>query len=438
MSELNMDRITSLPGYSSKLPSKTYGGYIQLGDNKHQYYMFIESEKNHNTAPLLFWTNGGPGCSGLMGLFEELGPYRPQKNGSLKYNPFTWTKFANIVFVEQPIGVGFSWSTKKKDYKSSDKDSAKDNLTFVLNFLEKYPKFNKNDLYLSSESYGGHYIPLWANEIIKYNKKAIDELNFKGIILGNPYVDYLSGSAAQVETYWGYQMIPKKTWNRFTKHKCNKLEGRKNWRKTWKKNNCTKLSYEIEDIVGKHNPYAIDYPICVTEQQNNLITFYKKGNKTLKKKYTPCIDNFTKKYLNRKDVKTALHAHRMRVNWKPCSNIEHYTYKDTYATQVPLINKILNDDRLKHMKILIMSGTADAICGTVGTQNWLTQLDIKETKKWKQYFVNKEPAGYISKYNGDGKKKLIFATVSKSGHEIPLYKPQVAFNLIKNFISNKL
>ena len=123
-----------------------HGGYIQLNDNKHVYSIFIEAERNAEKAPILFWTNGGPGCSGLMGLFEEFGPFKPTKSGSLKYNPYTWTKFANIVFVEQPIGVGFSWSTNKTDYTSNDKLAAKDNLTFTLNFLEAFPMFKKNKL----------------------------------------------------------------------------------------------------------------------------------------------------------------------------------------------------------------------------------------------------------------------------------------------------
>lgn len=431
------DLIERLPGYSGKLPSKTYGGYIDIGNGKNNYYIFIEAEKNASKAPIFFWTNGGPGCSGLMGLFEELGPYRPTRSGKLKYNPYTWTKFANIVFIEQPIGVGFSWSKKKNNYFSNDDISAKDNLKFILQFFIKYPQFKKNKLYLTSESYGGHYVPLWAREIIKYNYNNEDSINLKGIMIGNPYVDYLSGTSAQIESYWGNQMIRKKMWDKYTKKKCNKLENNKKWRKTWKANKCQELSYNIEDSVGKHNPYALGYPVCVSDQQNSLIAFFKKRNKTRKRMYTPCIDKFTKIYLNRNDVQKAIHAKKIKNNWKPCSDISHYTYKDTYKTSVPIINNMLNDKHLKNLHVLIMSGTADSICGTVGTQKWIEQLDIREIDIWKQYKINKEPAGYVSKYKGEGKKKFTFITVNGAGHEVPLYKPEVAYTIMKNFISNK-
>jgi len=425
------DRIIKLPGYSKKLASKMYGGYINLDNNKHTYYIFVEAEKNPKTAPIMFWTNGGPGCSGLMGLFEEFGPYVPTSDKKLKYNPSTWTKFANIVFIEQPIGVGFSWSKYKTDYTSNDALSAKDNFQFILQFFNKYQEFKKNKLYLISESYGGHYVPLWANEIVKYNKKNNNILNFKGFMIGNPYINYISGSAAQIESYWGHQKLPLHLWNKFTKKKCHKRTTRKN-------NKCDELEYKLVKKVGKNNPYAMDYPICVTGQQDKLITLYHAKNKTVKKTYKPCIDTYTSKYLNRQDVQRAIHAKKPQVKWRACSNISKYRYKDSHNSQVPLIDKLLNDDDLKDLDVFIMSGTNDSICGTVGTQQWIDKLNIKPKHMWKQYFINKEPAGYISTYKGDKNKRFTFATVNSAGHEIPMYKPQAAYYLMEKFINNKL
>ena len=435
----NSDEIISLPGYSGKLPSRTFGGYISIPDKKNMYYMFIEAEKKPKDAPILFWTNGGPGCSGLMGLFEEFGPYRPNRKGKLDYNRWTWTKYANIVFVEQPVGVGYSWSKLKKNYTSNDAISAKDNMQFVLHFFKKYPAFKENPLYLTSESYGGHYITLWANEMIKYNKKHKNELKLKGLMIGNPYIDYVSGTAAQIESYWGHQKLPIESWKKFTKKNCHKLEHKKNWRKTWKKNKCESISYDLEDQVGKHNPYAMDYPICISDQQNALINHYRKKKKNITVKYRPCIDTYTKKYLNRKDVRKSLNTHSgLRVNWKPCSDISKYRYSDTYNNLVPILNKLLNDPDVPHLDVFIMSGTNDAICGTVGTQKWIEDLDIKPKKKWKQYFVNKEPAGYISTYKANKQKKFALATVNFAGHEVPLYKPQAAYELMKKYLNKTL
>ncbi len=429
---INNDYVYNLPDFDEKLPSNTYAGYINLDEKKDIYYIFIECEKNPKNAPIMFWTNGGPGCSGLIGLFDEFGPYRPRENGKLKYNIWTWTKFANIVFMEQPAGVGFSTSKYKNGYLSSDKLSTIDNLNFILNFFDKYPQFKKNNMYLTSESYGGHYIPLLTSAVLEYNKINNNELNLKGIMIGNPYINYMSGQLGQIQTLWGYQKIPKKLWDKYTKKKCNL---HKPHLKVYKPSRyCTELGYKIERTAGKHNPYALNYPLCVSHQQDALITFHNKNNNTLKKKFIPCLDKLTEKYLNRTDVKNALNIKNKRIHWKHCSYIVKYRSKDTYNSLVPLLDKMLNDKEVENLKVLIMSGTNDSVCGTLPSQYWIETLNIKECKIWKQLNINKQPAGYISTYKGEGKKQFIFAVINQGGHEIPQYKPQVAYEVMKKFI----
>ena len=117
--------------------------------------MYFESEGDPTTDPLILWTNGGPGCSGLLGLFSELGPWRPTKDsitGKLKLsiNPYSWTKMAIVLFVEQPAGVGFSYFTKNFfHYTFNDQVAAIDNMILLEKFYERFPERNDNDLYLS-------------------------------------------------------------------------------------------------------------------------------------------------------------------------------------------------------------------------------------------------------------------------------------------------
>ena len=425
--------VTKLPGYNKTLPSKIYSGYIQLNEHKNIFFVLIESENNPEKDPIMFWTNGGPGCSGLIGLFEEMGPFKPNKNGNLDYNPNTWTKFANIVFVEQPIGVGFSYSNLKKDYLSSDKKSSEDNLTFTIKFIEKFPKYKNNNMYLISESYGGHYIPQWADKIIKYNQNNKNKLNLKGFALGNPYVDYRAGNESQIETFWGHQRISKGIWEKYKESGCRKKNKPPDLRYK-----CNSLSYKISNKVGKINPYAMSYPLCISNQEINLLELYKKKYKIYDDYYNPCINKYTIAYLNRKDVQKILHVKPGLPKWKYCSDRSKYSLKDGYKSQVPLVNRFLNDKNLKEFDIMIMSGTNDSICSTIGTQEWIAELNIKTKKDWEQYFVNKEPAGYVSTYNAEGKKRFIFSTVNDAGHEIATFKPEVASHLMKNFLNKNI
>ena len=88
-----------------------YSGYLDVdGKDKQIHYMFVTSQSNPTTDPVILWLNGGPGCSSLIGFFKEIGPVISEdKNASkLEVNPYNWNKRANIIFFESPAGVGFS------------------------------------------------------------------------------------------------------------------------------------------------------------------------------------------------------------------------------------------------------------------------------------------------------------------------------------------
>ena len=110
-SEALLDQIIELPGLTWQPNFNQFSGYLNLdGTKKYIHYWFVEAETNSESAPLVFWTNGGPGCSGLIGFMTEQGPFRPDSQGNLNQNIYAWNKIANMVFLEQPVGVGFSYS----------------------------------------------------------------------------------------------------------------------------------------------------------------------------------------------------------------------------------------------------------------------------------------------------------------------------------------
>ena len=92
---------------------------------------------------------------------------------------------ANVLFLESPAGVGFSYSNTTSDYdESGDSKTAGDNYVFLLNWLERFPEYKGRDFYISGESYAGHYVPQLAHTILQHNKMANKTLiNLKGIIV---------------------------------------------------------------------------------------------------------------------------------------------------------------------------------------------------------------------------------------------------------------
>ncbi len=430
------DQVLDLPGLnsSSNINFNQFSGYLNLeGTKKYIHYWLVESESNPNNDPLVFWTNGGPGCSGLLGFMTEQGPFRPDVNGNLQINPYAWNKISNMVFLEQPIGVGFSYSDNKDDYKIGDDQAAQDNLATILAFLKRYPHFNQTALYITSESYGGHYMPTLADAIIKYNDNMQqNKINFKGFAVGNPYTDYYSGTGAQMETYWGKQLLPKPTWDIYLANNCTDPIQQVN------SSICEFLLLDFMKKIGNLNPYALDYPVCLTAQQKTLHKFLF-NNEYLSSEYEPCEDNFATNYLNNPDVKLSLHVHS-NIEWEECSRTVKYNLADKMLPMEHYYKTILNSKSHSDLKILVYSGDDDGVCGTIGTQRWIYDLGFPVDSLWKTWYVDGQTAGYITTFKTPYSKnnRFFFMTVHYAGHEVPTYKPKEALELFSMYLNNKI
>ena len=145
----------------------------------------MESLNDPKKDPVALWTNGGPGCSGLGGMFTEQGPFRPDANLDLYVNNYSWVNVANMLFIEAPAGVGFSFSDDTKDYTTDDNKTAIDNYHLIQGWLEAFSNYQTNDFYITSESYGGHYMPNLARQIVMGNEAGgKPKVNFKGVFVG--------------------------------------------------------------------------------------------------------------------------------------------------------------------------------------------------------------------------------------------------------------
>ncbi|CAK5082239.1 unnamed protein product [Meloidogyne enterolobii] len=151
----NPDEIKSLPGLNAKLNFKHYSGKL-----------------------FVLWLNGGPGCSSLGGLFNELGPYLLNKDGkTLRQNPHSWNKYASVIFLESPACVGFSYNSKVKNVTTGDEEVAAANYAALKDFFTKYPSLKSNPFYLTGESYAGVYIPMLGVKILEGIKDS--KINLK-------------------------------------------------------------------------------------------------------------------------------------------------------------------------------------------------------------------------------------------------------------------
>ncbi|XVF69334.1 hypothetical protein PTKIN_Ptkin11bG0072200 [Pterospermum kingtungense] len=180
------DKISALPGQPNAVDFNQYAGYVTVDSQAGRalFYYFAESPENSSTNPLVLWLNGGPGCSSLTGAMTELGPFRVNSDGKTLFrNKYAWNNVANVIFLESPAGVGFSYSNTSSDYDhTGDKSTAADAYTFLVNWLERFPQYKTRDFYITGESYAGHYVPQLAYAVLLNNKNSNQTtINLKGI-----------------------------------------------------------------------------------------------------------------------------------------------------------------------------------------------------------------------------------------------------------------
>ncbi len=124
------------------------------------HYNLVTSSGNPTTDPLVTFWNGGPGCSSDGSMWTETGPYIVQAdNYTLELNPYSWNTVANMLWIESPAGVGYSYSNTTSDLNTDDVRTAADALAALVIFYQKYPELVTNDLFVTGESYAGHYVP---------------------------------------------------------------------------------------------------------------------------------------------------------------------------------------------------------------------------------------------------------------------------------------
>ena len=164
---------------------------------------FFESRNDPSKDPLVLWLNGGPGCSSSTGLLFELGPCRIIHEGkNTTRNPYSWNERANIIFLDQPVAVGYSYSSDGSTVNTSPVAGV-DVHAFLELFITRFPKYANLPFHLAAESYGGTYAPNIASVIYKKNKEIalapvpkLAKINLASVILANgitdPYIQMAS------------------------------------------------------------------------------------------------------------------------------------------------------------------------------------------------------------------------------------------------------
>ncbi|KAE8297096.1 Lysosomal protective protein [Larimichthys crocea] len=436
------DEVTYLPGMTFKPNFRQWSGYLQARPGKFFHYWFVTSQRDPVKDPLVLWLNGGPGCSSLDGFLSENGPFHVNDDGATLYeNTFSWNKIANVLYVESPAGVGYSYSDDK-DYATDDDRVADDNYRALQSFFTKFPNFTQNEFFIFGESYGGIYAPTLSLRVATGKAK----INFKGFAVGNGISSFDLNDQSLI--YFGYYhgLFGEDLWRDLNINCCDK--GNCNFFNS-SSSTCRIFVDVAFGIVYNSgvNEYAL-YLDCEGGRSfhkgyemtmSHLFRNYRKLSHTYKfsdqlpptvslRKVPPCINSTAQmNWLNRGDVRKALHIPDILPPWDICNDAVGGNYTRLYPTVKDVYLKLLS---LK-LRVLVYNGDTDMACNFLGDKWFVEDLGLKPTTDYQSWIYDDQIAGFYEQYGN-----ITFLTVKGAGHMVPQWAPGPAFHMFQSFITN--
>ncbi|KAJ7966655.1 Carboxypeptidase [Quillaja saponaria] len=407
------DKVHALPGEPEGVDFDQYAGYVTVDPKAGRalFYYFVESPQNSSTKPLVLWLNGGPGCSSFgYGAMQELGPFRVNSDGrTLHRNNYAWNNVANVIFLESPAGVGFSYSKNSSDYITGDKRTADDSYTFLLNWLERYPQYKTRDFFITGESYAGHYVPQLAQTILSKNNITKTIINLKGIAIGNAWIDDNMGTKGMYDYFWAHALNSDET-NAGINKNCDFVTGNFS-------NACYQYQSQGDEELGQLDIYNIYGPVCNSSiKQSHAMDSVNN--------FDPCSEHYVTSYLNLPEVQEALHA--KGTQWAAC-RISGWT--DSPTTILPTIMQLIYGG----VRIWVYSGDVDGRVPITSSRYSINTLKLPVDTAWRPWYSSNELGGYVVEYKG-----VILATIRGAGHTVPSYQPEGALTMISSFLQGTL
>ncbi|KAL7272451.1 hypothetical protein RUND412_004738 [Rhizina undulata] len=398
---------------------KQYSGYLDIDDDKHFFFWFFESRNDPKNDPVVLWLNGGPGCSSMTGLFMELGPASINAQIKTVENPYSWNSNASVIFLDQPVNVGYSYSSSAV---SSTAAAAKDVYAFLTMFFHKFPEYAKLDFTIAGESYAGHYIPQFASEILAHKNRNI---NLKSVAIGNGLTDGL----IQYDYYrpmacgeGGYKSV-------LSSSQCQDMDNAYprcaslikacyNTRSVW---SCVPASIYCNNAMMR--PY----------QGTGLNVYDIRGKCEDTENLCYSEMGWISKYLNKPEVIKAVGAEVS--SFESCNFDINRNFLLNGDWMLPFQEFV--PGLLKEIPVLIYAGDADFICNWLGNQAWTNALewdgkDGFNEEKLAPFEVAGQEKGMVKSYGN-----FTFLRLYQAGHMVPYNQPEASLSMLNRWLSGE-
>ncbi|CAI7666858.1 unnamed protein product [Penicillium bialowiezense] len=425
--------VHSLPGAPDGPFLKMHAGHIEVNPETNGNLFFWHFQNRHiaNRQRTVIWLNGGPGCSSMDGALMEVGPYRLKNDHELEYNPGRWDEFANLLFVDNPVGTGFSYASTNSYLHELDEMAAQF-IVFMEKFFEMLPEFELDDLYFAGESYAGQYIPYIAKAIQERNK-AVEadggrQWPLKGLLIGNGFISPVDQYPSTVTFLEREGLIKEGTTLHRNLNALNEV--------------CVS---QLDTPSGKNKvslsscEFVLQSYLDSTVEDNKCLNMYDirlKDDSTCGMSWPPDLKDI-EPYLGRADVINALNINpAKKTAWEECNNRVGQAFVAEHS--VPSVN-LLPGLIESGINILLFSGDKDLICNHIGTETLIHNMKWKggtgfETSPgvWAprhDWSFEGEPAG-IYQYA----RNLTYVLFYNSSHMVPFDMPRQSRDMLDRFM----
>ncbi|KAI9496041.1 prepro-carboxypeptidase Z [Zychaea mexicana] len=403
-----------------------YSGYFDVKPDVHYFFWFFESVTED--APLTFanfhfvmWLNGGPGCSSMGGVFTGPGPCRVTDDGrsmEAVYNPYSWHRYSNMLFLDQPAGTGFSYGNGTINRTEEGAPLLYETLQL---FLEAFPQYSKLPFHLFGESYASRYVTEYARYIVERNTAALAldrKILLQTVGFGNPWIDplyhYESDPQMTCDSTNPFTAPPEtcKKMKEIFRHECMPLL-----------NQCSIMDTIRDCSAADKSCQAIQDLFDSTGQSNTDV-------RIPAIQYTP--PQTYARFLNLASTQKQIGA---TVRYTECSNDVRQSF--SYSGDIARSSRLSVTFLLDHgIHLLVYVGDVDFLCNWYGNYALFNDLRWDGADKYRAeslvpWILNDREVGQI-KSSGP----LTFIRVYQAGHVVPYYQPLPSLAMFRAWITN--
>jgi len=392
------------------LPTKS--GYLPVkpAPGSSMFYAFYEAQEPTTPlpdTPLLVWLQGGPGCSSMIGNFYELGPWRVVSRATdLERNPGAWNRLFGLLFVDNPIGVGFSIAASQQDIPTNQRQVAEHLYAALVEFLEQNPSFENRPVYFTGESYAGKYVPAIGYYILK--EKPNGKVNLKGLAIGNGLTDPVTQVQTHAVNVYYSGLVNAK--QRVELQKAQEISVALVKSQKWR---------EAAD--------ARTELLTLLSNMTGLATLYNTA------RAIPYRTDLVVDLLNQREAKRVLGVSET-VRFEECSD----EVEDVLRADVMKSVKFMVEYALERTQVLLYQGMLDLRDGVVSTEEWMKTMNwsglgmfsTAERRVWKD--EDGVVAGYVQRWGN-----LCHVAVTGAGHFVPTDKAVNSRDMIEGWVLGK-